>query len=98
MVGDLLLLRTVQGGDEQLDALEIVGVCQSRKYSLQPSVFAPITTWDEIWLEARGGAGASVEPRLQRGGRRPGRSRSRWSPCAPLLQARVKGIELVGTP
>jgi putative ABC transport system permease protein len=46
--GDILEVRSVQGNREEYYALTIVGVCDSRKYSLQPSVFVPLVVWDEI--------------------------------------------------
>lgn len=47
-VGDVFTVRSVQGTDEKLYALEVVGISDGRQYSLQPSVFVPFLTWDKI--------------------------------------------------
>jgi putative ABC transport system permease protein len=47
-VGDEITLRSLQGRDEQEYTLTIVGLTDSRKYSLRPSVFVPYLTWGKI--------------------------------------------------
>jgi putative ABC transport system permease protein len=47
-VGDEITLRSLQGRDEQEYTLTIVGLTDSRKYSLRPSVFVPYLTWGKV--------------------------------------------------
>jgi putative ABC transport system permease protein len=51
-VGDWVTIRSIQGRDEELYTLRIVGISQSLRYGLSPSVFVPIVTWDEIRTKA----------------------------------------------
>jgi putative ABC transport system permease protein len=46
--GDELVIKTIQGTEEELHELEIVGITDERQYFFQPSVIVPIQTWDEI--------------------------------------------------
>jgi putative ABC transport system permease protein len=48
VVGDRLVIKTIQGTEEELHELEVVGVTDERQYFFQPSVMVPIQTWDEI--------------------------------------------------
>ncbi len=47
-IGDSITLKTVQGIDEKLYTLTVVGISDGRQYFLRPSVFAPDITWDKI--------------------------------------------------
>jgi putative ABC transport system permease protein len=47
-VGDTLTIKSTLGADEELHELSVVGITDSRKYSIQPSVFVPYQTWDQI--------------------------------------------------
>lgn len=47
-VGDLLVLKSIQGTVEQRFNLMIVGTTDKRGFSLQPSVIVPYLTWDRI--------------------------------------------------
>ncbi len=47
-VGDTLTLKSIQGTEEELYDVEIVGVSDGRQYFLQPSVFLPYLTWEKI--------------------------------------------------
>jgi putative ABC transport system permease protein len=57
-VGDALTVRTTQGNEDELHTLEVVGISDSRKYGLRPSVFVPIVTWDTIRPKPTVGPGA----------------------------------------
>jgi len=46
--GDQFTVSTVQGGSEELYTLRVLGVSESQRFNLSPSVFVPISTWDEI--------------------------------------------------
>jgi putative ABC transport system permease protein len=56
--GDRLTISSVQGNDKEYYALQVVGVSDSLRYSLSPSIFVPIVTWDEIRPKAAAGVGA----------------------------------------
>jgi putative ABC transport system permease protein len=47
-VGDAITLRTLQGDEDEFYTLEVVGISDSLKYGIRPSVFAPLLTWDEV--------------------------------------------------
>jgi putative ABC transport system permease protein len=47
-VGDTVTIKSVLGADEDLHDLLVVGVTDSRKYSIQPSIFVPYQTWEQI--------------------------------------------------
>jgi len=57
-VGDAITLRTLQGDEDEFYTLEVVGISDSRKYGIRPSVFAPLLTWDEV--RAKGAPGRST--------------------------------------
>lgn len=48
LVGDTLLLRTTQGDDDKFFELQVVGISDGQQYGLQPSVFVPYQTWENI--------------------------------------------------
>ena len=47
-VGDTFNIKSVQGTEEKLHPLTVAGISDGRQYSLQPSVFVPYLTWEEI--------------------------------------------------
>lgn len=47
-VGDQITIKSVQGTDEELYTLEVVGISDGRQYFIRPSVFVPYLTWDKI--------------------------------------------------
>ena len=57
-VGGQLVVRTTQGAEDEFYALKVVGITDSRKYGLRPSVFVPIVAWDKIRPKAVAGPGA----------------------------------------
>jgi putative ABC transport system permease protein len=57
-VGDRLTVRTTQGNEDEFYDLEVVGISDSRKYGLRPSIFVPIVAWDTIRPKAVVGPGA----------------------------------------
>lgn len=56
-IGDELVIKTIQGTEEELHKLEIVGITDERQYFFQPSLMVPIQTWDEIRPQAVVGSG-----------------------------------------
>ena len=47
-VGDTFHIKSVQGTEEKLHPLTVAGISDGRQYSLQPSVFVPYLTWEDI--------------------------------------------------
>ncbi len=56
-VGDRFTIRSPQGGEEEFFTLKVIGITDSRKYSIQPSIFVPILAWDQIRPQATPGGG-----------------------------------------
>lgn len=48
LVGDPITIRSIQGTDEELYTLRVVGISDGREYFLRPTVFVPYVTWNEI--------------------------------------------------
>ncbi len=48
MVGDTLVIKSTQAGEEELHSLEIVGISDGQQFFFQPSVFVPLQIWDLI--------------------------------------------------
>lgn len=47
-VGDTIVVKTIQGTEEELYELTVVGISDGRQFFLAPSVFVPYLTWDKI--------------------------------------------------
>ena len=47
-VGDEFTIKSIQGADEELYDLRVVGISDSRQNFLQPSVFVPYVTWNRL--------------------------------------------------
>jgi putative ABC transport system permease protein len=47
-VGDTLTLKTIQGTQEELYELRVVGITDGRAFFLQPSVIMPHLTWERV--------------------------------------------------
>lgn len=47
-VGDTLTLRVTQGTEDKYYNLDVVGIADGQQYSLQPTVFVPFNTWDQV--------------------------------------------------
>ena len=92
-VGDVITIRSPQGGEDEFYDVRVVGTTDSRKYGLRPSVFVPIVTWDKIRPKAAPSAGAEdpacnvVAVQLE--------DPAQLEPVRQRLQARVSGIEAV---
>ncbi len=59
-VGDELVLKSIQGTDEELYTLKVAGVSSSQKYSLQPSLIVPHETWEKVRPQAAPGSDQEV--------------------------------------
>jgi len=92
-VGDPLVIRTTQGNEYEFYTLQVVGITDSRKYSIRPSVFVPIVTWDKIRPKATAEPGEDdpacnvIAVQLA--------DPAQIDPMRQLLQARVSRIEAV---
>ncbi|MBN2499291.1 MAG: ABC transporter permease [Anaerolineales bacterium] len=51
-IGDTLIIKSVQGTEEEYYDLRVVGITEEQRYFFQPSVFVPLYTWDEIKPQA----------------------------------------------
>lgn len=51
-LGGKITIRSVQGTEEELFSLTIVGITEEQQYFFQPSIFVPLNTWDEIRPQA----------------------------------------------
>lgn len=59
-VGDTVTIKAIQGTEEELFDLLVVGVTDGRGYSLLPSVMMPYLTWEQIRPQSvNGGNGSS---------------------------------------
>jgi len=92
-VGDSLIIRSTQGNEDQFYDLQVVGMSESHKYGLRPSVFVPIVTWDRIRPKAVAAPGEEdpacnvVAVQLE--------DPTQLEPMRQLLQAQVSNIEAV---
>jgi putative ABC transport system permease protein len=53
-VGDTIIVKSVQGTEEERYPLTVVGISDGRQYFLQPSVFVPMLTWEKIRPQGAG--------------------------------------------
>lgn len=51
-VGDEFTIKSIQGTDEEFYTLTVAGISDSQQNFLQPSVFVPYVTWDEMKPQA----------------------------------------------
>lgn len=92
-VGSWLTIRSTQGKEDEFYDLQVVGISDSRKYGLRPSVTVPIVTWDEIRPKAAVGPGQEdpacnvVAVQLE--------DPTQLEPMRQRLQAQVSDIEAV---
>jgi putative ABC transport system permease protein len=92
-VGDAITLRTLQGDEDEFYTLEVVGISDSQKYGIRPSVFAPLLTWDEVRAKGTPGrsttapAGNVVAVQLQ--------DPAQIDAVRRQIEARVDGVEAV---
>ncbi len=56
-LGDEILIKSIQGTDEEFYKLEIAGITERRQYFFQPSIIVPLNKWNEIRPQAAANAG-----------------------------------------
>ena len=89
----MVYIRSTQGKEDEFYDLQVVGISDSRKYGLRPSVTVPIVTWDEIRPKAAVGPGQEdpacnvVAVQLE--------DPTQLEPMRQRLQAQVSDIEAV---
>jgi putative ABC transport system permease protein len=92
-VGDEFMVRSAQGNEDQYYELRVVGITDSRKYSIRSSVFVPILVWDKMRPQPTvgGGTGAPIcnvgVVQLE--------DPTQIESMSALLESRVSGIEAV---
>jgi putative ABC transport system permease protein len=92
-VGDELAIKSIQGTEEELYTLRVVGVSSSQKYSLQPSVVVPYETFDRVKPQAvPGGAGGELVSNVAAVKLD---NPAEWRSMAARIQAQVKEVEAV---
>ena len=47
-VGDTVIVKSVQGTEEERYPLTVVGISDGRQFFLQPSIFVPLLTWEKV--------------------------------------------------
>jgi len=62
VVGDMLTLRVTQGTDDEFYDLRVVGITSGQQYSLQPSIFVPFNTWDNVRPKSEAEIGTNSDP------------------------------------
>jgi putative ABC transport system permease protein len=92
-VGDTLTIKSIQGTEEELYDLEVVGVSDGRQFFLQPSVFVPYLTWEKIRPQGTDGnnRGEIVSNIVAVSLEDP----QEWSVVASRLEEEVGDIEVV---
>jgi len=91
--GDQFTVRATQGNEYEFYALQVVGISDSRKYGLRPSVIVPIVTWDKIRPQASPPGGSTdpacnvVAVQLE--------DPTQFEPMRQLLETQVSRIEVV---
>lgn len=91
-VGDKIVIKTIQGTEDEFFELTIVGITSGQQYFFLPSLFVPYQTWDRIRPQAIPGTEGEltanvVAVKLQ--------NPAAWQEMIPVLQTQVSGIEAV---
>ena len=47
-VGDTIIIKSTLGAEEEFYDVRVVGITESQKYFIQPSIVLPYETWDEV--------------------------------------------------
>jgi putative ABC transport system permease protein len=89
-VGDTLVLKTIQGTEDEFFELTVVGITSGQQYFFQPSLFVRHDTWDDIRPQPNPNAGGEeitniMAVRLE--------NPDDWESMIPQITAFVDGIE-----
>ncbi|MCX6043858.1 MAG: ABC transporter permease [Chloroflexi bacterium] len=93
-LGDTITIKVIQGTDEELYDLKVIGISDGRKYQLRPgSIFVPYLEWDKIRPQATQNIGQGelvsniIAIKLD--------DPSDWKNIANTIQANVSKIQVV---
>ncbi|NUM45143.1 MAG: ABC transporter permease [Anaerolineales bacterium] len=91
-LGDTIIIKTIQGTEDEFFELTIVGIATGQQYFFLPSIFVPYQTWDRIRPQANPGVESELTAniiaiKLQ--------NPEAWEEMIPVLQTQVDGIEAV---
>ncbi|MBE0697188.1 MAG: ABC transporter permease [Anaerolineaceae bacterium] len=95
-VGDILRIKTIQGTEEKIYNLRVVGITTGQQYLFAPSIFIPYCTWDSIRPQGSDGNGLVeivsniVAVKLE--------NPQQKNEIANLLLSEVSGIEVTDIP
>jgi len=92
--GDPLLVKSLVGADEEFYDVGVVGVTESRRYFVQPSIFVPIQVWDQIRPQSEQEARSSAELVFNMAAVQLNNPNDKEQ-MAQNLEAQVSGIEAV---
>ncbi|GAB4400893.1 MAG: ABC transporter permease [Anaerolineales bacterium] len=88
-LGDEIVIKTIQGTEDEFYTIKIIGITDGQQYFFQPAVFVPFQTWDKIRPQPATGQSDLVANvmavRLQ--------NPADWQAMAQTLQAKVSGVE-----
>lgn len=54
-VGDPVIIKSIQGTEEEFFELTVVGISESQQYSIQPALIVPFLVWDDLKPQAAPG-------------------------------------------
>jgi putative ABC transport system permease protein len=92
--GDSLIIKSLVGADEKYYDLSVVGVTDSRKYFVQPSIFVPIQVWDQVRPKSEQEAQTRAELVLNMAAVQLDNPDD-WEQMAQAIEQQVSGIEAV---
>ncbi len=88
--GDEIVVKTIQGTEDEFYRLTVSGITSGQQYFFLPSIFVPYLTWDRIRPQPNPGAGRELFSNIV--GVRLDDPNS-WEAMIPVLEAQVDGIE-----
>lgn len=90
-VGEQIQLQVVQGTEEEIYTLTVVGHTAGQKYGFLPGVFVPLITWDKIRPRAAGSSTSELTFNVAAVTLTDGLD---WEEMIPLLERSINGIEV----
>lgn len=92
-VGDKMVIKTIQGSDEEFTTLDVIGITDSRQFFFAPSIFVPFSAWENIRPQpnqanqAPQGIANIVAVQIS--------NPSEWKSVAAQIQSQVSDVEVV---
>lgn len=91
-VGSTIDIQVIQGTEEKIYQLRVVGHTSGKQYSFLPSIFVPLLTWDQIKPQgATGGSNADLTFNVAAVKLTDSAA---WEEMIPFLQESVRNIEV----